>query len=139
MNSRNHCGLAAWALCAPGTLQALARRHRAARRREAMRRVTTPLVLLAVLGVGAWTTSQAIRHSEPDYGGVSCREVQTSLQLFDTGRLPDALNERMAAHMRECLWCQLQLREMNQQLPGEVGRTPLYDDYTILASILSLP
>lgn len=138
MSSPNHCDIAAWALCAPGTLQALARRHRATRRREAMRRVTTPLVLLAVLGVGAWTTSQAIRHSKPHYGGISCRDVQASLNLFNAGRLPDALNQRMAAHLCECPWCELQLREMNQQLPDEVGTTPLYD-YTILASILSLP
>jgi len=137
MNDKNSYDSVAWTLCAPGTLQTLTGQLRTVQRRKAVHRIVTPLAFLAVLGVGSWTTSQMIRHSKPIYGGISCHEAQANLELFSSGELPDALSEKMAAHLRECPTCQALFREMNQQLPDEVGTSSLYT-YSILASMKSV-
>ena len=138
-NHENPSHPAAWTACAPGTLQELTRRLRTTRQRETARRIAAPLVVLALLAAGAWTTSQALWRSEAYYGGISCHEVQANLKLFTTGQLPDALNQRITAHLRECPWCQSRLRAAHQQLPDEVGTAPRSDpSMPILASMKSV-
>ncbi len=136
MSCRNSFDTAAWTSCDPGTLQELAGRLRTTRHRERVRRTVAPSIILLALMVGTWTASQAMWHFDSHYGGISCLEVQASLNLFESGRLPDALNKKMAAHLRECPRCQSQLRDVSQQ-PDEVGTAPLFN-YSMLASMRSV-
>ena len=123
-----------WAPCAPGTLQSLSGQLRSARKRKAVQHVATPLILLALLGVGYWTSSQLKQRSEFYFGDISCREVQINLKLYSEGRLTEPLSKKLATHLRDCPRCQALLRAMNLQQPDEVDATPLYE-HTILASM----
>lgn len=134
MNYKHRNDSAAWILCAPGTLLTLTGQLRTANRQRALQRVTTALLLFLAIGVGSWTASRAILQTEPFFGGISCRDVQTSLKLYSEGRLPEPLSEKMAAHLRECPRCQELLRAMNQQPSDEVHTTP-QGGYTLLASM----
>ena len=134
MSYQNSRDLAGWTACAPGTLQSLSSRHRTVRRREAVRRVVTPSIVLAVLTVVVWTTSQIMQRSESSYGGVSCADVQANLTVYVAGQLSNELRDKMPAHLRECSYCRSQLRAVSREQPSKVGKTPRYD-YSIVASV----
>ena len=119
MSNKHPHDASGWAVCPPGTLQELTRRLRAKRRQRALTSVVTPLAIVVMLTAGTWTTFRLTQQSEFYYGGMWCREVRSSLDRYAAGQLPDTVNGKIAAHVRECRSCRGALRDIERHVVEE--------------------
>lgn len=119
MSNKHPHDVTGWAVCPPGTLQELTRRLHTERRQRALTSVVTPLAIIAVLISGTWAVSRLTRPSEFYYGGTWCREVRSSLDRYAAGQLSDAVNGKIAAHIRECRSCRDALRDIERHVVEE--------------------
>ena len=122
---------AQWDECAKGTLSDLQHRLRTDHRRESAVRVGTPIVILALLGIGGWMISATIAPTmnppvphEFNFGGVTCSEFQASMRQFSMEQLPTAQQQAFAIHLQQCSVCQEKIDAMkNATTPRSAQRT----------------
>ncbi len=114
MNLQNSPDAAAWTTCSPGTLQQLGNRLRAARRRKTTVRIGTPVVMIALVALGVWSTYQPTTPSEFNFDAITCREVEANMERYATGQLPPDAMHAFAIHLANCPLCQEKMRGMQR-------------------------
>ncbi|WP_442508028.1 zf-HC2 domain-containing protein [Novipirellula sp. SH528] len=128
MNRQDNFSLAAnsdiWSDCQPGTLSQLARRQRMIRQRKTALRRGTPILFALVLGLTVWIGSKSNSPAEFDFAGVTCNEVQTSLQQYVMGELNVDMMSSFALHLEQCSACSEKL-QTRQNPPASVAQTPI--------------
>lgn len=105
-----------WTDCAPGTLSELSRNLHRARRRKTIRRVGTPLLVIALVGLGVWSVNAPTGPSEFTFGGICCSEVQLKLPQYAAGGLERDERRAVGTHLERCPICQEKLRAMQGHL-----------------------
>lgn len=108
-----------WKPVSRGTLAGLALHLRSRRRRALAGRAAAiaalPLVLVAVGGIAMFLTRPA-GMVEFDYGGITCTEVRTHLPSYLKGKVPPAVDQKLASHLKQCPNCQSLMRQMGMPL-----------------------
>lgn len=117
-NERDH-----WEPVPPGTLAGIARRQQA---RDRNRQVLGALGLcvVCVLGIGmGWTISGWPRDSTgPNFGGITCQEVQSLLpKMLAGGHLPPEQASRVDVHLKHCPECR-RMRDAMMSKPTNTAR-----------------
>uniref|UniRef100_A0A7C2PGP1 Zf-HC2 domain-containing protein n=1 Tax=Schlesneria paludicola TaxID=360056 RepID=A0A7C2PGP1_9PLAN len=110
-----------WEPVPPGTLAGIARRHRA---RDRNRQVFGAIGRCAVLALGiglGWTISGRIGNlAGPNFGGITCQEVQSLLPTMTAGgQLPPEQAAKVEAHLKLCPECR-RMREAMMSKPVSV-------------------
>ncbi len=117
---------ASWEECAPGTIGDLQNRLNDDRRRKSIVRIGAPIVVMALLGMGIWNfggSASSPAHVSPahqeqlpefNFGGVTCSELQASMQQFAMGELKPAQQQAFAIHLQQCPVCQEKMNAMNE-------------------------
>lgn len=112
---------AGWEQCTPGTIGDLRNRLNAGRRRRFVVRIGTPVVVLAMLGIGVYTLGgsanlpgQQEQNREFNFGGVTCSVVRTSMQRFSMGQLTPDQQLAFTTHLQQCPVCQDGMEAMRE-------------------------
>jgi hypothetical protein len=121
MIRENHQHDDSWTACPPGALRRVMGEVRQTQRRAALRRVSSVLAVVCLLGASAWLGAQAFVASRdaPDHlqqhAALRCSDVRQLLVDYGHGALADTLREHIAAHLRECPHCRAQLRRLQEE------------------------
>ncbi|TWU25300.1 hypothetical protein Pla52o_15990 [Novipirellula galeiformis] len=121
-----------WDECTPGTIGVLQNRFNADRRRKSVARIGAPIVVMAALGMGVWNFAGSgipPSHQEPlrecNFGGVTCSEVQASMQQFVMGQLKPDQRNAFTSHLQQCPACQAKMDAMKRAHMPFVDNNPL--------------
>lgn len=103
-----------WEPCPSGTLQNLASRLRANRRRAQAVRLSLVTSLVFGTGVVLWSTYS--KPVEYDFGGIVCSEVRQISKDYLGGHLALELTHKIDAHLLECPNCKPLMDAMRNEL-----------------------
>lgn len=107
-----------WEVCPPGTLVEYARRAKTAQRNRAILRLAGEVgAAVALFLLVVWLAPWGNREREFDYGGISCRDVQSKMQPYMMGALAADERERIRLHLAQCPRCQ----ELMKKMPGNAA------------------
>ncbi|WP_404309482.1 anti-sigma factor family protein [Neorhodopirellula lusitana] len=137
-----------WEECTPGTIGDLHDRLNADRRRKSVVRMGTPIAVIALLGMGVWNYGGSANPSthpkkvrEFGFGGVTCSEVQASMQHFAIGQLTPNQQQAFTLHLQQCPVCREKMEAMKKaEMPmvdkNLIGNSPngFQTHRTLLAS-----
>lgn len=103
--------VADWAPCPPGKIVHLGQKLRKQRQRRVFLRTATMLTGAAAIGAGTWL-SWTMLGREPNYGGVTCSEVQRLGADYAKGNLDEAVKNLVRQHLARCPKCAAKYRSM---------------------------
>lgn len=102
-----------WEACPPGTLVDYARRAKTARRKRAVLRLAGEVgAAVALFLLVVWLAPWGNRQREFDYGGITCRDVQSQMQPYMMGGLVAEEREKIRLHLVQCPRCQELMKKM---------------------------
>ena len=118
-----------WRECPSGTLRDLNTRLRAEKRRKQATRVAIPLAVVTMLIASVWSFG-LVSHSDNDFGGITCHQVQEEMQAYLDGTLSEEKQQAFELHLANCHRCQELLREMGVDGQPVANDVPASEDQT---------
>ena len=101
-----------WQPCPAGTLRSFGSRTRNRRRLQRGTQTAAAAVLLATVGLTAWSVYRPVGQRDGDFGGIACTEVHANIDAYMQGRLPADLADRIRIHLGKCPDCQAAMKKM---------------------------
>lgn len=109
-----------WDVCPPGSLQALGKRLRSAKRHKSIRRHAASVTVALVLFACVWHAVQPTSYDRPSHN-ITCAEVQARLPHYAAGQLADSSRAQITSHLRTCPACAEKFRDMHKDSPIELS------------------
>ncbi len=82
-------------------------------------------MLLAVVGLTAWSLSQPDGPRDDRFGGIACSEVHANIDAYMEGLLLGELADRIRVHLAECPDCKAAMKKMGMEMGAGSPRRPL--------------